>query len=120
MRGHGILVVNVLDRGWRVKSSYRVPLKIRHVGERFTLNLLRAQMSSRWCGILLCASFEIQLTVSRIWNRWFEDGSTERSAESQVVQLLLRSARSPSFVNRKRLVYSCRVTGSSPYGTHYG
>ncbi|GFW19628.1 uncharacterized protein TNCV_1605191 [Trichonephila clavipes] len=50
MRGHGSLVVKVLDRGWRVMSSSRVPLKTRRVGERFTLNLLRAQTSSHWCG----------------------------------------------------------------------
>ncbi|GFX35553.1 hypothetical protein TNCV_103601 [Trichonephila clavipes] len=50
MRGHGSLVVKVSDRGRRVMSSSRVPLKTRRVGERCTLNLLRAQTSSRWCG----------------------------------------------------------------------
>ncbi|GFW26620.1 hypothetical protein TNCV_2850101 [Trichonephila clavipes] len=48
--GHGSLVVKVSDRGWRILSSSRVPLKTRRVGERCTLNLLRAQTSSRWCG----------------------------------------------------------------------
>ncbi|GFY08931.1 uncharacterized protein TNCV_4661231 [Trichonephila clavipes] len=53
MRSHGSLVVRVLDRGWRIMSSSRVPLKTRRVGERFTLNLLRAQTSSRWCGVVI-------------------------------------------------------------------
>ncbi|GFX63336.1 reverse transcriptase [Trichonephila clavipes] len=30
-----------------------VPLKIRRVGERCTLNLSRAQMSSCWCGVVV-------------------------------------------------------------------
>ncbi|GFT07160.1 uncharacterized protein TNCV_1416501 [Trichonephila clavipes] len=36
-----------------VTSSSPVPLKIRHVGERCTLNLSRAQASSRWCGVVV-------------------------------------------------------------------
>ncbi|GFX03846.1 hypothetical protein TNCV_2114181 [Trichonephila clavipes] len=32
-------------------SSSLVPLKIRSVRQRYTLNLSRAQMSSRWCGV---------------------------------------------------------------------
>ncbi|GFV20367.1 uncharacterized protein TNCV_4141281 [Trichonephila clavipes] len=32
MRGHGSLVVNASDRGWRVMSLSRVPLKTRRVG----------------------------------------------------------------------------------------
>ncbi|GFX37163.1 uncharacterized protein TNCV_199141 [Trichonephila clavipes] len=53
MRGHGNLVVKVSDRGWRVMSSSRVPLKTRRVGERCPLNLLRAVTSSRWCGVVV-------------------------------------------------------------------
>ncbi|GFX50286.1 uncharacterized protein TNCV_2892031 [Trichonephila clavipes] len=51
-RGHGSLVVKVSDRGWRIMSSSRVPLKTRGVGKRCTLNLLRAQASSCWCGMV--------------------------------------------------------------------
>ncbi|GFW57361.1 hypothetical protein TNCV_542751 [Trichonephila clavipes] len=29
-----------------------VPLKTRRVGQRFTLNLSRAETSSRWCGVV--------------------------------------------------------------------
>ncbi|GFT89846.1 uncharacterized protein TNCV_1665851 [Trichonephila clavipes] len=47
---HGSLVVKVSYRGWRVMSSSGVPLKTRRLGERCTLNLLKAQTSSRWCG----------------------------------------------------------------------
>ncbi|GFW69476.1 uncharacterized protein TNCV_488241 [Trichonephila clavipes] len=48
--GHGSLVVKVSDRGWLVTSSSPVPLLTRRVGERCTLNLSRAQTSSRWWG----------------------------------------------------------------------
>ncbi|GFV43518.1 uncharacterized protein TNCV_4592421 [Trichonephila clavipes] len=34
-----------------VTSSGLVPLKTRHVGQRCTLNLSRAETSSRWCGV---------------------------------------------------------------------
>ncbi|GFS61788.1 hypothetical protein TNCV_4345081 [Trichonephila clavipes] len=33
--------------------SIRVPLKTRRVGERCTLNLVRAQTSSPWCGVVV-------------------------------------------------------------------
>ncbi|GFT80304.1 hypothetical protein TNCV_1189701 [Trichonephila clavipes] len=46
-------VVKVLDHGWRVMSSSRVPLKTRRVGKRCKLNMLRAQTSSRWCGVVV-------------------------------------------------------------------
>ncbi|GFY08990.1 cullin-4A [Trichonephila clavipes] len=53
MRGHGSLVVKVSDRDCRVTSSSRVPLKTRHIRERCTLNLSRAQMPSGWCGVVV-------------------------------------------------------------------
>ncbi|GFW38547.1 uncharacterized protein TNCV_4149201 [Trichonephila clavipes] len=36
-----------------VTSSSPVPLKTRRVGKRCTLNLSRAEMSSRWCGVVV-------------------------------------------------------------------
>ncbi|GFT36091.1 uncharacterized protein TNCV_4179041 [Trichonephila clavipes] len=36
-----------------VTSSIPVPLKTRRVGQRCTLNLSRAEMSSRWCGVVV-------------------------------------------------------------------
>ncbi|GFV05139.1 uncharacterized protein TNCV_223531 [Trichonephila clavipes] len=36
-----------------VTSSSPVPLKSRRVGQRCTLNLSRAEMSSRWCGVVV-------------------------------------------------------------------
>ncbi|GFU69359.1 uncharacterized protein TNCV_3210231 [Trichonephila clavipes] len=36
-----------------VTSSSPVPLKTRRVGQRCTLNLSRAEMSSRWCGAVV-------------------------------------------------------------------
>ncbi|GFX80489.1 uncharacterized protein TNCV_2529971 [Trichonephila clavipes] len=36
-----------------VTSSSPVPLKTRRVGQRFMLNLSRAETSSRWCGVVV-------------------------------------------------------------------
>ncbi|GFV24527.1 uncharacterized protein TNCV_814111 [Trichonephila clavipes] len=36
-----------------VTNSSPVPLKTRRVGQRCTLNLSRAEMSSRWCGVVV-------------------------------------------------------------------
>ncbi|GFU31269.1 uncharacterized protein TNCV_8451 [Trichonephila clavipes] len=36
-----------------VTGSSPVPLKIRRVGQRCTLNLSRAETSSRWCGVVV-------------------------------------------------------------------
>ncbi|GFX67433.1 uncharacterized protein TNCV_178371 [Trichonephila clavipes] len=36
-----------------VTSSSPVPLKNRRVGQRCTLNLSRAETSSRWCGVVV-------------------------------------------------------------------
>ncbi|GFX02740.1 hypothetical protein TNCV_2011841 [Trichonephila clavipes] len=51
-RGRGSLEVKASDHGWRVMSSRPVPLKTRRVGERYTLNLSRAQTSYGWCGVI--------------------------------------------------------------------
>ncbi|GFW66736.1 uncharacterized protein TNCV_1371681 [Trichonephila clavipes] len=67
MRGHGSLMVKVPDRGWRVTSSSRVPLKAHRVGELCTLNLSRAQMSSRWSGVVVRrGGVEAQVTTSSL------------------------------------------------------
>ncbi|GFW58320.1 hypothetical protein TNCV_2634941 [Trichonephila clavipes] len=36
----------------RKSGPVQVPQKTRRVGERCTLNLSRAQMSARWCGVV--------------------------------------------------------------------
>ncbi|GFY05580.1 hypothetical protein TNCV_4402471 [Trichonephila clavipes] len=51
--GQGSLVVKVSDRGWHVTSSSPVVIKARHVGERSTSSLSRAQRSSRWCSMVV-------------------------------------------------------------------
>ncbi|GFX94289.1 uncharacterized protein TNCV_4293341 [Trichonephila clavipes] len=38
---------------YHVTSSSPVPLKTRRVGQRCTLNLSRAETSSRWCGVVV-------------------------------------------------------------------
>ncbi|GFV64320.1 uncharacterized protein TNCV_2502381 [Trichonephila clavipes] len=49
----GYQVVKVSNHGWHVSSSSPVPQKTRRVGQRCTLNLSRAEMSSRWCGVVV-------------------------------------------------------------------
>ncbi|GFX08032.1 uncharacterized protein TNCV_1237122 [Trichonephila clavipes] len=51
-RDCGSPVVRVSDHGRYVMSSSPVPQKIRRVGQRCTLNLSRAETSSRWCGVV--------------------------------------------------------------------
>ncbi|GFY36418.1 hypothetical protein TNCV_3451231 [Trichonephila clavipes] len=51
--GHGSLMVKVSDRGWHVISSSPVTLKTRRVGQRWTLNLSRAETSYRRCGVVV-------------------------------------------------------------------
>ncbi|GFX11250.1 uncharacterized protein TNCV_4786421 [Trichonephila clavipes] len=53
MKGCGNPVVKVSDHGRHVMSSSPVPLKTRRVGQRCTLNLSRAETSSRWCGVVV-------------------------------------------------------------------
>ncbi|GFS80594.1 uncharacterized protein TNCV_3870191 [Trichonephila clavipes] len=38
---------------FKVKRSTLLPLKTRRVGQRCTLNLSRAETSSRWCGVVV-------------------------------------------------------------------
>ncbi|GFV68457.1 uncharacterized protein TNCV_3129131 [Trichonephila clavipes] len=49
--GCGSPVVKVSDHDRHVISSSPVPLKTHREGEWCTLNLSRAQSSSRWCGV---------------------------------------------------------------------
>ncbi|GFX29455.1 hypothetical protein TNCV_4498501 [Trichonephila clavipes] len=51
--GRSSLVVKVSDRGWLDTSLSPVPVKTCSVGERCTLNMSRAQMSSCWCGVIV-------------------------------------------------------------------
>ncbi|GFY33720.1 retrovirus-related Pol polyprotein from transposon 412 [Trichonephila clavipes] len=52
-QGCGSPVVKVSNHGRHVMSSIQVPLKTRRVGQRCTLNLSRAETSSRWCGVVV-------------------------------------------------------------------
>ncbi|GFX49771.1 hypothetical protein TNCV_3073241 [Trichonephila clavipes] len=49
----GSPVVKVSDHGRHVMSSSPVPLKAHRVGQRYTLNLSRAETSSRWRDVLI-------------------------------------------------------------------
>ncbi|GFU57476.1 spondin-2 [Trichonephila clavipes] len=50
--GCGSPVVKVSDHVRHVMRSSPVPLKTRRIGQRSTLNLSRAETSSRWCGVV--------------------------------------------------------------------
>ncbi|GFU40603.1 uncharacterized protein TNCV_3229981 [Trichonephila clavipes] len=52
MWGCGSPGVKVSDHGRNVRSSSPVLLKARRVRQRCTLNLSRAETSSRWCGVV--------------------------------------------------------------------
>ncbi|GFY09396.1 uncharacterized protein TNCV_1942061 [Trichonephila clavipes] len=51
--GCGSPVVRVSDHGRYIMSSSPVRLKTRRVGQRCTLNVSRAETSSRWCGVVV-------------------------------------------------------------------
>ncbi|PRD25673.1 UNVERIFIED_CONTAM: hypothetical protein NCL1_40226 [Trichonephila clavipes] len=51
--GCGSPVVKVSDHGRHVMSSSQVSLKTRCVGQRCTLNLSRAETSSRWYDVVV-------------------------------------------------------------------
>ncbi|GFW64090.1 uncharacterized protein TNCV_707951 [Trichonephila clavipes] len=65
-RGHGSLVVKESDHGWHATSSSLVPPNTRRVGERCTLNLSRAQTSSRWCGVVVRRGVPAQVSSSSL------------------------------------------------------
>ncbi|GFW63096.1 uncharacterized protein TNCV_4454441 [Trichonephila clavipes] len=49
-----------------VTSSSPVPLKTRHVGQRCTLNLSRAETSSRWCGVVVREGVPAQVSSTSL------------------------------------------------------
>ncbi|GFU75390.1 uncharacterized protein TNCV_4177321 [Trichonephila clavipes] len=60
----GVQVVKVSNHGWHVSSSSPVPQKTRRVGQRCTLNISRAEMSSRWCGVVVRRGVPAQVSPS--------------------------------------------------------
>ncbi|GFW15980.1 uncharacterized protein TNCV_4432531 [Trichonephila clavipes] len=55
-----------------VMSSSSVPLKTHRVGQRCTLNLSRAETSSRWCGVVVrrggASSGVVYVTLTMVQN----------------------------------------------------
>ncbi|GFU31768.1 uncharacterized protein TNCV_1176371 [Trichonephila clavipes] len=68
--GCGSLVVRVSDHGRHIMSSSPVPLKTRRVGQRCTLNLSRAQTSSRWCGMVVRRGIRYRSLSWHYFPRW--------------------------------------------------
>ncbi|GFT08184.1 hypothetical protein TNCV_3481351 [Trichonephila clavipes] len=56
----GYQVVKVSNHGWPVSSSSPVPQKTRRVGQRCTVNLSRAEMSSRCVRALVPQKFSVE------------------------------------------------------------
>ncbi|GFU09546.1 uncharacterized protein TNCV_4091011 [Trichonephila clavipes] len=58
------------DTSWTVAclvtSSSPVPLKTRRVGQRCTLNLSRAETSSRWCGVVVRRGVPAQVSSTSL------------------------------------------------------
>ncbi|GFT36499.1 uncharacterized protein TNCV_3672041 [Trichonephila clavipes] len=52
-KGCGSPEVRVSNQGRYVMNLSPVPLKTRRIGQRCTLNLSRAETSSRWCGVVV-------------------------------------------------------------------
>ncbi|GFX41967.1 uncharacterized protein TNCV_3677791 [Trichonephila clavipes] len=51
--GCGSPVIKESDHGRHVMSSNPVSLQTSRVGQRYTLNLSKAETSSRWCGVVV-------------------------------------------------------------------
>ncbi|GFY05657.1 uncharacterized protein TNCV_4403241 [Trichonephila clavipes] len=49
-----------------VTGSSPVPLKTRRVGQRCTLNLSRAETSSRWCGVVVREGVPAQVSSTSL------------------------------------------------------
>ncbi|GFU91973.1 uncharacterized protein TNCV_3765981 [Trichonephila clavipes] len=64
--GCGSPVVKVSNHGRHVMSSIQVPLKTRRVGQRCTLNLSRAETSSRWCGVVVREGVPAQVSSTSL------------------------------------------------------
>ncbi|GFX10008.1 uncharacterized protein TNCV_4101471 [Trichonephila clavipes] len=65
-RGCGSPVVKVSDQGRHVMSSSPVPLKTRRVRQRCTLNLSRAEASSRWYGAVVRRGVPAQVSSTSL------------------------------------------------------
>ncbi|GFU50145.1 uncharacterized protein TNCV_640571 [Trichonephila clavipes] len=65
-RGCGSTVVKIPYHVRHVMSSSPVPLKIRRVGQRCTLNLSRAETSSRWCGVVVRRGVSAQVSSTSL------------------------------------------------------
>ncbi|GFW71487.1 uncharacterized protein TNCV_3460131 [Trichonephila clavipes] len=66
--GCGSPVVKVSNHGRHVMSSIPVPLKTRRVGQRCTLNMSRAETSSRWCGMVVRERVPAQVSSTSLDN----------------------------------------------------
>ncbi|GFW15168.1 uncharacterized protein TNCV_173151 [Trichonephila clavipes] len=56
-----------------VMNSSAVPLKTRRVGQRCTLNLSRAETSSRWCGVVVRRGGTASSGVVHVTCPWFKN-----------------------------------------------
>ncbi|GFV66648.1 uncharacterized protein TNCV_2594691 [Trichonephila clavipes] len=64
-----------------VTGSSPVPLKTRRVGQRCTLNLSRAETSSRWCGVVVRRGGGSSGVVHVTWP-WFQNYVVRRQKPS--------------------------------------
>ncbi|GFX94052.1 uncharacterized protein TNCV_3414141 [Trichonephila clavipes] len=90
-----------------VTSSSPVPLKTRRVGQRCTLNLSRAEMSSRWCGVVVRRGGASSVP----WPYFSEDNVRPHVARfAAVLQLVKHFLGHPDLSNRACLGYDGKAT----------
>ncbi|GFX13496.1 hypothetical protein TNCV_2192501 [Trichonephila clavipes] len=103
-------MVKVSDHSWHVTSSSPVPLKTRRVGKQWTLNLSRAQPSSRWCGVVRQASV----------HEWYEGNrlgaALNRKSSMRNETILTRFRR--GHARAQRLLYMLELLRDPSHSCH--
>ncbi|GFV83440.1 hypothetical protein TNCV_3055871 [Trichonephila clavipes] len=103
MAGCGSPVVKVSKHGRHVMSSIPVPLKTRRVGQRCTLNLSRAETSSRWCDLNCLQENRLKVNSEREQDSPVEMGASNISRFKEMPFLKAKRHRAHSVVSGVRV-----------------
>ncbi|GFV44387.1 hypothetical protein TNCV_4935711 [Trichonephila clavipes] len=107
-------VVKVSDRGWPCHEFEPVPLKTRCVREQCTLNLSRAQMSSRWCGVVVRLGDE-KCLLERIT---CVDAIMQRNLLRMMIIVELRCRRHEWEMVARMIIYGKHQRDAEPQPAH--
>ncbi|GFW98112.1 neurexin-1 [Trichonephila clavipes] len=95
-------------------SSSREPLKTRRVGKRCTLNLLRAQKSFRWCGVVV-RRMGVSSETGSVENKPRPGGPSKLTSRAK--RMIVRSATNKPMTSAQNftneLLSSCNVSVSA-------